>query len=66
VPSFIFPAWLQRLTVVIPAKWAVDGFDAMTWRGLGLPAALVSSAVLLAFAIVFGALGVARFRWEEA
>ena len=66
VPSFIFPAWLQRLTVVIPARWAVDGFDAMTWRGLGLPAALVSSAVMLAFAIVFGALAVARFRWEEA
>jgi len=66
VPSFIFPAWLQRLTVVIPARWAVDGFDAMTWRGLGLSTALVSSAVMLAFATAFGALAVARFRWEEA
>ena len=66
VPSFIFPAWLQRLTVVIPARWAVDGFDAMTWRGLGLSTALVSSAVMLAFATVFGALAVARFQWEEA
>ena len=40
VPTFIFPAWLQRLTVVIPARWAVDGLDAMTWRGLGMGAAV--------------------------
>ena len=66
VPSFIFPAWLQQLTVVIPARWAVDGFDAMTWRGLGLQAAVVPTLVMLGFAAVFGTLAVARFRWEEA
>ena len=36
VPTFVFPEWLQHLTVVVPTRWAVDGFDAMTWRGLGL------------------------------
>jgi len=66
VPSFIFPAWLQRLTVVIPARWAVDGFDAMTWRGLGLGAAVAPVAVMLGFAVLFGALAVMRFRWEES
>jgi len=65
VPSFIFPEWLQRLTVVIPARWAVDGFDAMTWRGLGLGAALMPVTVMLGFAVLFGTLAVARFRWEE-
>ncbi|HUR32734.1 MAG TPA: ABC transporter permease [Vicinamibacterales bacterium] len=65
VPSFIFPAWLQRVTVVIPARWAVDGFDAMTWRGLGFDAALLPSAVMLGFAVLFGSLALARFRWEE-
>ena len=65
VPSFVFPAWLQRLTVVVPARWAVDGFDAMTWRGLGLDAALLPSLVMLGFALVFGVLAVTRFRWEE-
>jgi len=30
VPTFIFPVWLQRLTVVVPARWAVDRLDAMT------------------------------------
>jgi len=66
VPSFIFPAWLQRITVVIPARWAVDGLDAMTWRGLGFGAAITPTLVLLGFAVAFGALTLARFRWEEA
>jgi ABC-2 type transport system permease protein len=66
VPSFIFPAWLQRITVVIPARWAVDGLDAMTWRGLGLEAAILPTLVLLGFAVLFAGLTLARFRWEEA
>ena len=66
VPSFIFPAWLQRITVVIPARWAVDGLDAMTWRGLGLDAAVIPTLVLLGFAVLFAGLTLARFRWEEA
>ena len=59
VPTFVFPQWLQQLTVVVPARWAVDGLDAMTWRGIGLSGALLPTAVLLGFAV-------ARFRWEEA
>jgi len=66
VPSFIFPAWLQRLTVVIPARWAVDGLDAMTWRGLGLDAAITPTLVLLGFAALFAVLTVVKFRWEDA
>ena len=66
VPTFIFPAWLQRLTVVIPARWAVDGLDAMTWRGLGLSQAVLPVTVLLGFAVLFAALTLAWFRWEEA
>ena len=52
--------------MVVPARWAMDGLDAMTWRGLGLGAALAPAGVLLAFAALFGALAVARFRWEES
>ena len=66
MPTFIFPAWLQRLTVVIPTRWAVDGLDAMTWRGLDGSAAVMPTIVLLGFAVLFGALALARFRWEEA
>lgn len=66
VPTFVFPAWLQQLTVVVPARWAVDGLDAMTWRGLGLTSAVVPTLALLGFALVFGVVAVTRFRWEEA
>jgi ABC-2 type transport system permease protein len=52
--------------VVIPARWAVDGFDAMTWRGLGLDAAVMPIVVMLGFAALFGSLALSRFRWEEA
>jgi ABC-2 type transport system permease protein len=64
VPMFLFPQWLQKATVVIPTRWAIEGFEAMTWRGLGFGAALMPIAVQLLFAMVFGALAVARFRWE--
>lgn len=65
VPTFIFPVWLQKLTVVIPARWAVDGLDAMTWRGLGWQAAVMPTAVLLGFALLFVGVAINRFRWEE-
>eukprot|EP01041_Mallomonas_annulata_P020825 gene20825-40730_t len=45
VPSFIFPEWMQQVTLVIPTRWAVDGFDAVTWRGLGLDAAWVGGVM---------------------
>lgn len=66
VPTFIFPAWLQRATVVVPARWAVDGMDAMTWRGIGLSGAVAPTLALLGFALLFGTLAALRFRWEEA
>lgn len=65
VPSFIFPPWLQTASLVVPTRWAVDGLDAMTWRGLGFDAALAPSAVLLGFALLFALLALWRFRWDE-
>jgi ABC-2 type transport system permease protein len=64
VPTFIFPAWLQKLTVVVPTRWANDGLDAMTWRGLDISAAYLPIAMLLLFSLLFGVLAVMRFRWE--
>ncbi len=65
VPSFIFPAWLQTASLAVPTRWAVDGFDAMTWRGLGADAAVAPIAVMLAFALAFAAIAIWRFDWEE-
>jgi ABC-2 type transport system permease protein len=64
VPTFVFPAWLRKLTVVVPTRWAVDGLDGMTWRGLGFSSALAPIAVLLLFTLLFGVVAVMRFRWR--
>ncbi len=64
VPSFIFPQWLQKVTLFVPTRWAVDGLDAMTWRGLGFADAVQPIGVLLFFAVAFGVLAVSQFKWE--
>ncbi|MDQ2926733.1 MAG: ABC transporter permease [Pseudomonadota bacterium] len=65
VPSFVFPKWLQTASLVVPTRWAVDGLDAMTWRGLGFDAAIAPIAMLLAFSALFAAIAIWRFDWEE-
>ncbi len=64
VPSFIFPQWMQTATLFVPTRWAVDGFDAMTWRGLGIDVAVESMIVQIAFALLFGSLAIWKFRRE--
>ncbi|HCN89247.1 MAG TPA: ABC transporter, partial [Oxalobacteraceae bacterium] len=64
VPAFMFPQWLQTATLVVPTRWAVDGLDAVTWRGLPLDAALPAIGMQLGFAILFGGLALWKFRRE--
>ena len=65
VPTFIFPEWLQSATVVMPTRWAIDGLEAMTWRGLDIGAAYAPVAVMLAFSAAFATIALASFKWEE-
>jgi ABC-2 type transport system permease protein len=65
VPTFVFPDWLQAATQVVPTRWAVDGLDAMTWRGLGLEAAVGPILAMLACSAAFAGIAVKRFDWEE-
>jgi ABC-2 type transport system permease protein len=66
VPAFVFPAWMQQFTLIVPVRWAVDGIDAMTWRGIGLSGAAMPIAVLVGFTAAFMTIAATRFRWEEA
>jgi ABC-2 type transport system permease protein len=43
----------------------IDGLAAMTWRGLGLQAALLPIAATLGFSLLFSAVAIWRFDWEE-
>ena len=61
-PSFMMPGWVQRLSLVVPVRWALDGFDAVLWRGGGFGSVLTPVAGLLFFTLLFGAVAAWRFR----
>jgi ABC-2 type transport system permease protein len=65
VPAFVFPKWLQQASLFTPTRWAVDGLDAVTWRGLDFQSALAPVGVLLATAAICMSIAIWRFRWEE-
>jgi ABC-2 type transport system permease protein len=62
LPSFLFPQWMQTLTMAVPTRWAIDGLDAITWRGLGMMAAVPAMGVQLGFALLFGLIAVWKFK----
>jgi ABC-2 type transport system permease protein len=65
VPSFVFPAWMQKITAFVPTRWAVDGLDAMTWRGLDFGAAIFPIVAMTAFAALCLVVAVRVFDWDE-
>lgn len=65
VPAFLFPQWLQTVSLGLPTRWAVDGLDAMTWRGLALSAAFPAMLVQLGFAALFGAVALRKFQRDQ-
>ncbi len=65
VPAFVFPKWLQSASLYTPTRWAVDGLDGASWRGLPFADALLPTAVLLGAAAACLGIAIWRFRWEE-
>jgi ABC-2 type transport system permease protein len=49
---------------VLPTAWAMEGFQNLVLRGLGLSAVLLPAGLLLAYAAAFFGLAVWRFRFE--
>lgn len=60
------PAWLQRLSDVLPLKHFNEGMLDVMVRGEPAAAALAPIAVLLGFAAVITLLAARLFRWESA
>jgi ABC-2 type transport system permease protein len=54
----------QTVGHLMPTAWAIDGFENIVVRGLGLDSVLLPAAIVLGFAIVFFAVAVWRFRFE--
>jgi ABC-2 type transport system permease protein len=49
---------------LMPTAWAMDGFQNIVLRGLGLSSVLLPAGILLAYAAAFFGLAVWRFRFE--
>ena len=64
VPRFTMPDWLKSIGLITPHAWALDAFQDLLVRGYGLVEVLPKVGVLGAFALVFFAIGVWRFRFE--
>ena len=56
IPGFLFPEWLNRATVIIPTRWAIDGLDGVLSRGLTLADTLPNILALVGFGAGFGLL----------
>lgn len=65
VPAFLFPRWLQNASRYLPTRWAVDGLDGATWRGLPFDATVLPTLLLVGSAAACLLVAIWRFRWEE-
>jgi len=61
-PMAKMPAFVQSLSNWMPVRWAVDGFDAMTWRGESLANGLHTAGVIVLFALAFSIVSALKFR----
>ncbi len=64
VPTFAMPDFMQRLAKISPHYWALQGYQDVIVRGLGLRAVTQEVSVLLGFAAVFYLLAVWKFRFD--
>lgn len=64
IPSFIMPEWVLDAAAFLPTQWATEGLASATWRGAGLGAIAVPTALLLGAGTVAAWIGIRCFRWE--
>lgn len=64
VPVWVMPDFMQAVARISPHYWALQGYQDVIVRGLGVQAVLPEVGVLLGFALAFYAVAVARFRFE--
>jgi ABC-2 type transport system permease protein len=64
MPLEFTPEAFQTVGHLTPTAWAIDGFENVIVRGLGLDSVLLPAGILLAYAIVFFAIAVWRFEFE--
>ncbi|MGB3715292.1 MAG: ABC transporter permease [Candidatus Promineifilaceae bacterium] len=64
VPMELTPEGFQQVARLTPLAFVMDGFQDIIIRDLGLEALVLNIVILLAYALVFFAIGAWRFRYE--
>ncbi|HEV8219634.1 MAG TPA: ABC transporter permease [Streptosporangiaceae bacterium] len=65
VPLAFAPAWIQKVSYVMPLRYLVTGVQDVMARGDGPSAAVLPVVVLLGIAAVLTLAAVRLFRWDE-
>ena len=64
VPVYVMPDFMQFFSKITPHAWALQGFQDVIVRGLGILDILPESAALMGFALLFFGVALWRFRFE--
>jgi ABC-2 type transport system permease protein len=64
IPLETTPEAFQTVGHLLPTAWAIDGMKNILVRGQGLESALLPTGIMLAYALVFFAVSIWRFRFE--
>jgi ABC-2 type transport system permease protein len=65
VPLAFAPAWIQKVSYVMPLRYLVTGMQDVMARGDGPGAAVLPIVVLLGISAVLTLIAVRLFRWDE-
>ncbi len=63
-PLEIVPEWMRQFGHLFPTAWAMDGFNDIITRGLGVEEILLEFVTLLGFGGLYLVVGIWRFRYE--
>jgi len=63
-PLFVTPEWMQAIARVIPHGWANSAFNSLMVFGGDFNSAVAGMLALLAFAMAFAIIAIARFRTD--
>jgi ABC-type multidrug transport system permease subunit len=61
-PIDLEPRWMRTVALAFPTTWAMEAYNDLMMRHRGVEAALVPTAVMLAYGLAYLAIGVALFR----
>jgi ABC-2 type transport system permease protein len=65
VPFSVLPGWARTAAPLTPTYWAMRGFRSVILDGQSLGGVVAPIGVLLAMAVLFGVVALARFRFDD-